>query len=565
VYAARLYDLPAVGDVFVLQGGTQRNLAAVRAQVQFIRGAFRDSGREPAVHLHPHPAVAGAIGCALLAARRRAESDESRWIGFEELEKLNYATEQSERTRCRGCGNRCARTILHVQSARPSVESVFTADREESIIIAPCERGRASDVQHQRQVRIQEKKREISTPNYALLFESTAFSPPRIAEVMRSMLGREECALEGTESAAQHSICIPRVLNFYSYAPMFIAWFLAMGFREEDIHVSPRTTRAMSSAGTGRATIDPCFPAKICFAHVEALLQTAQRSGKASWLFFPSILRLPSEIADQEDSMTCTVAAVIPEVVNAAYTLELDEFRRHGAEYLHPFLSLATLDAFSTTMAECFMPLLHAPRKTFRRAAEIAWAMQERIMRTMQDQARRTLETLEQEKRLGIVLLGRPYHADRGLNHGVLDALQEMGFPLFTAETLPKDSALLARLFDGENARAVRDVWPNPFSENSSRKMWAAKYTARHPNLLPVELSNFKCGHDAPTYSIVREIFQSAGKPLFSFLDLDENTPRNTLNIRLETIRHFLEEWCRAHGYVSPRAIKEDIACLQAV
>lgn len=94
--------------------------------------------------------------------------------------------------------------------------------------------------------------------------------------------------------------------------------------------------------------------------------------------------------------------------------------------------------------------------------------------------------------------------------------------------------------------------------------MWAAKYTARHPNLLPLELSNFKCGHDAPTYSIMREIFKAAGKPLFSFLDLDENTPQNTLNIRLETIRHFLDDWCREQGFISPQRSRQEVACQQS-
>ena len=38
--------------------------------------------------------------------------------------------------------------------------------------------------------------------------------------------------------------------------------------------------------------------------------------------------------------------------------------------------------------------------------------------------------------------------------------------------------------------------------------MWAAKYAARHPNLVALELSSFKCGHDAPTYSLVEEIIE---------------------------------------------------------
>jgi predicted nucleotide-binding protein (sugar kinase/HSP70/actin superfamily) len=75
--------------------------------------------------------------------------------------------------------------------------------------------------------------------------------------------------------------------------------------------------------------------------------------------------------------------------------------------------------------------------------------------------------------------------------------------------------------------------------------MWAAKFVARHPHLLAVEFSSFKCGHDAPMYSIIRDIFRSEGKPYFTFIDMDENTPQNSLHLRLETIRHSLAAYER--------------------
>lgn len=43
----------------------------------------------------------------------------------------------------------------------------------------------------------------------------------------------------------------------------------------------------------------------------------------------------------------------------------------------------------------------------------------------------------------------------------------------------------------------ISDVWKHTFSASSNYKLWAAKFVARHPSLIPVELSNFKCGHDA--------------------------------------------------------------------
>jgi predicted nucleotide-binding protein (sugar kinase/HSP70/actin superfamily) len=89
----------------------------------------------------------------------------------------------------------------------------------------------------------------------------------------------------------------------------------------------------------------------------------------------------------------------------------------------------------------------------------------------------------------------------------------------------------------------ITDVWKNAYSENTSRKVWAAKYTARHPYLVALELSNFKCGHDAPIYSVIEEIIECSGTPYFSFKDLDENRPAGSIKIRVETIGYFLKRY----------------------
>ena len=106
------------------------------------------------------------------------------------------------------------------------------------------------------------------------------------------------------------------------------------------------------------------------------------------------------------------------------------------------------------------------------------------------------------------------------------------------------------RLF-GDEVRAgiiqhpmdVTDAWKNSYSENTSRKVWAAKYVGRHPNLVALELSSFKCGHDAPIYTTVEEVVEHTGTPYFSFKDIDENKPTGSIKIRVETIGYFLKRY----------------------
>ena len=119
---------------------------------------------------------------------------------------------------------------------------------------------------------------------------------------------------------------------------------------------------------------------------------------------------------------------------------------------------------------------------------------------------------------------------------------------------MPLDDDLLERLF-GEEVRAgviqhpldIADVWKTRYSASNNHKIWAAKFTARHPNLVAMEISNFKCGHDAPIYGVIEGIIEKSHTPYFSFKDLDENKPTGSVRIRVETIRLFPAALPRRH------------------
>jgi predicted nucleotide-binding protein (sugar kinase/HSP70/actin superfamily) len=87
----------------------------------------------------------------------------------------------------------------------------------------------------------------------------------------------------------------------------------------------------------------------------------------------------------------------------------------------------------------------------------------------------------------------------------------------------------------------ISDVWKHSTAASSNLKIWAAKFAARHPNLVAVELSNFKCGHDAPIYATIEAIIEHSGTPYFGFKDIDENKPAGAIKLRLETIDYSLK------------------------
>ena len=73
--------------------------------------------------------------------------------------------------------------------------------------------------------------------------------------------------------------------------------------------------------------------------------------------------------------------------------------------------------------------------------------------------------------------------------------------------------------------------------------MWAAKFAARHPNVVVLDLSSFKCGHDAPTYGLIDNIINSSGTPASALHDIDANKPGGSIKIRVKTYAHTLKRF----------------------
>ena len=111
IYAGQLQNLRAAGRKFILQGGTHRNMAVVKAQVDFIRGKVPDAE----VVLHPYPGEAGAIGAALCAADWKTRGEASHFRGFDTIAALTYNSTTSAATVCKWCPINCTRTFIDVQ------------------------------------------------------------------------------------------------------------------------------------------------------------------------------------------------------------------------------------------------------------------------------------------------------------------------------------------------------------------------------------------------------------------------------------------------------------------
>jgi predicted CoA-substrate-specific enzyme activase len=648
LYVASIPNLAALGSRFVLQGGTQNNLAVVKAEVDFIKSSFRANGREPEIIVHEHCGESGAIGAAQESLRLWRNGRQTTFIGLEAVANIHYRTTRNEDTRCYFCKNNCLRTFIDVdvtgqqnsqhththalgedrtatlaevaeimntlpslgqiQANLPPVEShgscgtggshsspsVFKAKieplvqiqlapgsikvvelpkpvefqprktkvplrkGEQRLIIATCEKGTVEDLDEMKDIKADIDEIKAVNPNFVDIAARDVFRQRAVEIVSDPLPPTKGLFVSKTtkERAARMTqrkdfrVGIPRLLNTYTYAPFFNAYFASLGLKSENIIYSDYTTPELYRAGASRGAIDPCYPSKIGIAHVYNLLAAKHSKKPLHAIWFPMYDVLHSHLVNLTGSNACPTVTATPETVKAAFTKESDIFAENNVLYLDPILNLQDEKICADQMFKTWEPILGLTREENERAIAVGFKSLHECEAEIRRQARATLDQLEREDRIGIVMLGRVYHHDPGLNHEIMEEFQKLGYPVFSQSTLPLDEDLLDRLF-GEEVRAglithpldISDVWKNRYSTSTNHKVWAAKFTARHPNLVALEVSSFKCGHDAPIYGVIEGIIEQSGTPYFSFKDLDENKPSGSIRIRVETIDYFLRRY----------------------
>ena len=377
------------------------------------------------------------------------------------------------------------------------------------------------------------------------------FKPELVAESPKRALRAKTRQRQKTAAARKDlRIGFPRVLNMYSVAPFFTAYFQSLGVPFRNFVFSDYTSETLYREGAKRGSIDPCFPSKVGIAHVHNLLYKHHTRKPLDWIVFPMVDALPTFLTNTQGARACPTVTSTPETVKAAFTKEGDIFAEQGVRYLDTFVSFAENELLQRQMFEEYEELLGLTREENEHATAEGLKAMNGFDADLRVQGREILGMLAEQQRLGIVVLGRPYHNDPGINHEILEELQREGYPVLTIDSLPTDADIVEPLFREdveagliEDGLDISDVWKNSYSENTSRKVWAAKFVARHPWLVALELSSFKCGHDAPIYTVVEEIVENSGTPFFAFKDIDENRPSGSIKIRVETISYFLTRY----------------------
>ena len=455
----KLADARDLGRHVVVQGGTFYNQAVLRA-------FERIAGVEAIC-----PDIAGIMGAfgAALIARDRYQGQQSTMLPIPEILALTYTTAT---TRCGGCSNRCMLTINQFPGGRRHV----TGNR--------CEKGLGGGVSQDKGPNVVDYKLE----------RMFAYPPVPVDQAPRGRIG------------------IPRVLNMYENYPFWATFFRLLGF---SVVLSPRSTLKIYDLGMESIPSESeCYPAKLAHGHVQWLVNQGIQT-----IFHPCVFYEHQETPGAQNHYNCPIVVSYPENLKN----NVDAVTEGGIHYIRPFIAMTDERTAAARLERLCRETWGIPSAETRRAVHAAWNEQRRAKEDVRTKGREALQWMEEHRRRGIVLAGRPYHIDPEIHHGIPQLIASYGLAVLTEDSIPVDFT------PGRPLRA-NDQWVY-----HSRLYTAAEFVRTRKDLELIQLNSFGCGLDAVTTDQVAEILEASGK-LYTVLKIDEVSNLGAARIRVRSL-----------------------------
>ena len=408
----------------------------------------------------------GAYGAALHAKEQRSLiPGESTVLSMEALKAFSN---EVTHTRCNGCENHCRLTINNFGGKRRYI----SGNR--------CDKPVAGS-------------KAVSTLNLY------SYKQEKLKALMDTR----------NENAPRGQIGLPMGLNMYELLPFWHAFFTKLGF---DVVASPFSSRKLYIAGQATIPSDTvCFPAKLMHGHMDWLIQKGVKR-----IFYPCMsYNLDESLGDNH--YNCPVVAYYPEVISAnmPQIAEVDFIRDYvGIDRRKEFPKKVT------AILQKHFPDIKA--REVREASDAAYAAYEAYMADMRQKGEEMIETARREGRRIIVLIGRPYHVDPEINHGIDKLIAGFGAAVITEDSLSHHMK--------KEPVGVLNQWTY-----HSRLYASARYITTQKDMNLVQLVSFGCGVDAITTDEVRDILEENGK-IYTQIKIDEITNLGAVRIRLRSL-----------------------------
>ena len=369
--------------------------------------------------------------------------------------------------------------------------------------------------------------------------------------ILRKWFGRGPFATTPSKDRSTLRVGIPKVLNIWSTHQFWLGFLTSLGIKPSNIVFSSDTSEEQfREFGKGRGTVDCCYPVKCMSGHYGELV--FGQKNKLDMLLSPMIYSLPSFLRGYvTDTLSCPRVMAAPENIKAGFMKEESVFAKQGIRYVAPFVSLGDPLVVPQQLYNALKDALDVDQQEIERAVEAGFEALEAFNQQLRKKGRDVLSWCAKEKRPCVLILGRPYHMDSGIGHEIEASIQSHGYPILWAQYFPLDIDLMDWLFGQEiNAGRIRspfdisDVWASSYSSNTNEILWGAKVGTRCPwTTCIIHLSSYECGMDQPTYTPTQKIVEATGTLYFKFGDLDATKPAGGINIRVQTIVHYMEKY----------------------
>ena len=406
----------------------------------------------------------GAYGAAILALEND-NGEISKILSANELTNFEVVTKSY---RCGRCGNNCLITMQKF----PDGGKFFTGNR--------CERGVGGKLKTSEEI-----------PN------AYAYKYKRVFDY------------QPLENPARGVIGIPRVLNIYEDFPFWHTFFTNLGYRVE---ISGKSNAELFYKGMATIPSDSlCYPAKLAHGHIIYLIERG-----IDKIFYPCE---PYNFDTRSDNFyNCPIVASYPENIRG----NMDILKEKNIKFIQPFLPVHDMKKLKRRLAE-ELKSENISEKEISAAVDAAEIELENYRNDVKKFGEEILKRIERTGEQAILLVGRPYHIDPEINHGISEMIQSYNLPIISEDMiyhLPTKS---------KNISLV-----NQWSYHA-RLYHAAHFATEHQNITLIQLSSFGCGLDALTTEQVKEILESHGR-IYTMIKLDEVSNLGAARIRLRSL-----------------------------
>ena len=310
-------------------------------------------------------------------------------------------------------------------------------------------------------------------------------------------------------------IGLPFGLNIFELYPFWTVFLTELGF---EVVRSDVSTRELYQKGQHSIPSDTvCYPAKLMHGHIENLLSKGVNA-----VFYPCMTyNLDEQRGD--NCYNCPVVAYYPELL-AANVAELQNF-----DFMMPYFELTNHREFIKQAERFFCKKYPAvKKKQVAKAAEKAYAALEAYYAAIREEGRKAIAYADANGLEIAVVVGRPYHIDPEINHGINQLIASYGMVVVSEDAV-------WNLVEKPEVH-VLNQWTY-----HSRMYSAANFVVHKENAQLIQLVSFGCGIDAITTDEIRAIIE-AGDKIYTQLKIDEINNLGAAKIRIRSMIAAVEE-----------------------